>query len=210
MPCTCNAICDLDCSSHSVDYESGKVDACLNDFCQCNLDGGISVGFTSLSTGDIVRASHLLELEIAINQERTDTSRRFISPEPSASGPWTPPDYAACDTHIFGDVACSNNAFASYLFTGARGVGDIARASHFDAVIDANNEVVNDSTFGQLIAFDPDVGDVIYAANITDLQTKINQTRSVCICDSHCSCDEDCGCDGECENDDYYYYYYYP
>lgn len=193
MPCTCNAICDNDCGSNQLC--TGHTPSCSNDF-----------SFTSISIGTIVRASHLTELETAINQERVDVSRRFNSSDP-----------AYCSSHTPGDVACSNNSFSAYSFTGSRGVGDPILTDHWDDVKDANNEVENNSGFGSVItttftkqSLDVSSGktdSIITAAQIDDLQTKINETRNTCICDSHCNCDPtDCGCNGECPSDDYYYY----
>lgn len=186
MPCTCNAICDNDCGSNQL--RTGRVAACgSNDF-----------SFTSISQGDIILATHLEELEDAINEERVDGTRRFNASEP-----------AYCFTHTPGDIACNTNIFGSYPFSGDRAIGDVVRAGHFDAVIEANNTMVSQSGYGQTIVADPDVGDVIFASDLTNLQTRINQTRDVCICDSHCNCNpSDCGCNGECPSDDYYVPYY--
>lgn len=185
MPCTCNAICDNDCSVNQL--TTGYVPACANSYV-----------FTSINAGDIVRASHLAELEAAIDAERTDASRRFNSSDP-----------AYCSTHTPGDVACSTNDWPVYGFSGSRSAGDVINASHFNAVKLANNEVVSDSGYGTSVSNNFNAGDIIYASYVTDLQTKINQTRNVCICDSHCNCDpSDCGCNGECPSDDYYAPYY--
>jgi len=182
MPCTCNAICDNDCGSNQL--RTGRVGDCeTNDF-----------SFTGVFTDTVILAAHLAQLESAINNERTNGSRRFNSSDP-----------AYCFTHTPGDVACTNNDWSAYSFSGSRSIGDVVRAAHYDNVIAANNEVVNDSGYGGLISFNPAVGGVIIAANIDDIQTKINQTRTVCICDSHCNCNpSDCGCNGECPSDDYY------
>lgn len=183
MPCGCNSICDNDCGSNQLC--TGHVNACVNSY-----------SFTSIGIGDIVLASHLAELEAAIDAERVDGTRRFNASEP-----------AYCNTHTPGDLACTNNDFSAYGFSGSRGIGDIIYATHFDNVKDANNEVTNDSGYGGTVSNVFAANGIIYASYITDLQTKINQTRNVCICDSHCNCDpSDCGCNGECPSDDYYYY----
>jgi hypothetical protein len=186
MPCGCNSICDHDCSSNNIC--TGHVPACSNTFT-----------LTSISQGDIVLAAHILELHEAIDTERKNGGRRFTASDP---------DY--CTTHTPGDVACSNNNFNGYVWSGGIGATLIVEASHFDDVKDANNEVNTNSGYGGVIGADfPPVDDVIYASAITEMQTKINQTRNVCICDSHCNCNPgDCGCDGECPSDDYYSYYY--
>jgi len=187
MPCTCNAICDNDCSSNQL--TTGRVAACSNSY-----------SFTSINVSDVVLASHLAQLEAAIDAERVDGTRRYNASEP-----------AYCFTHTPGDLGCTNNDFSAYGFSGSRGVGDEIDADHFDNVKDANNEVTNNSGYGGLVtanfvAQSVDlVNSVIEAVDVTELQTKINQTRNVCICDSHCNCDpSDCGCNGECPSDDYY------
>ncbi len=193
MPCTCNAICDNDCGSNQIC--TGNVPVCSNDFT-----------FSAISVGSLVRASDLQALQTAINNERNDSGRRFNAAEP-----------AYCSTHTPGNLACTNNDFSSFSFSPGVVVDGEVEALHYDEIKDANNEVTNDSGYGGLIttnfvaqSVDP-VNSVIRAADVTDLQTKINQTRNVCICDSHCNCDpSDCGCNGECPSDDYYYYYYYP
>jgi len=189
MPCTCNSICDNDCGSNQLC--TGHVPVCSNSF-----------GFTSISIGSIVRAQDLLELQTAIDNERTDSGRRFNAADP-----------AYCTTHT--GVACSTNDFAAYSWTGGVGINSTVLAQHFNDIKNANNEVKNLSTYGgtvtaNFIAQSIDtVNSVILASAVNDLQTKINQTRNVCICDSHCNCDpSDCGCNGECPSDDYYSYYY--
>ncbi len=188
MPCGCNSICDNDCSSNQLC--TGHVNACVNSY-----------SFTSISIGDIVRASHLAELEAAIDAERVNATRRYNASDPTY-----------CSTHTPGDLACTNNDFSVYGFSGSRGVGNSVLATHFDNVKSAINEVTNNSGYGgsvlnNFIAQSVDANlSIIYASYITDLQNKINTTRNVCICDSHCNCDpSDCGCNGECPSDDYYY-----
>lgn len=189
MPCTCHSICDNDCGANQIC--TGHVPVCSNDFT-----------FVNINVGDVVLASHLASLESAINQERVDSGRRFNASEP-----------AYCTTHIFGDLACSNNAFSSYAFSGDRSIEDGIKAVHYDNVKSANNEVVSNSGYGTLVATNflaqsvDAVNSVILKTHIDDLQDSINSTRNACICDTHCNCDAtDCGCDGECPNDDYYYY----
>jgi hypothetical protein len=185
MPCTCNSICDADCGSNQI--TTGREAACVNSY-----------SFTSVAIGTVVLASHLAELEAAINAERANTSRRYNASEP-----------ANCYTHTPGNVACSNNAFSPYSFSGSRAIGDPVLALHFTNVKAANNEVVTNSGYGTSVSNNFVAGNVIFASYLTDLQTKINQTRNACICDSHCNCDPtDCGCNGECPSDDYYAPYY--
>jgi hypothetical protein len=184
MPCTCNAICDNDCTVNQLC--TGNESACSNSY-----------SFTSISIGTIIRASHINELQDAINAERTDTSRRYNASDP-----------AHCNTHTI--VACTNNFFGNWNFLGDRVVGETILGSNFDNVKQAINQVYTNSGYGALVTNTYVAGNVIYASQIIDLQDKINTTRNVCICDSHCNCNPgDCGCDGECPSDDYYYYYYY-
>jgi len=190
MPCTCNTICDNDCASNQLC--TGHVGSCSNDF-----------AFETIIVDDIVLASHLSSLETAINAERINTGRRFVSGDP-----------AYCSTHTPGDVACTINAFASYSFSGSRSIGDGILAAHWDGVKTANNEVANNSGYGRAVASNfiaqsvNSVTSIIKQAQVEDLQDSINETRNACICDSHCNCDpSDCGCNGECPSDDYYAYY---
>lgn len=188
MPCTCHSICPAD---FSVNLCSGNVAACVNDF-----------SFTSVIINAIILASHLAELESAIDAERVNAARRFNTSDPASFD---------CSAHTPGDVACSTNDFSAFGFSGDRSADDSIDVDHWDNIKDANNEVVTDSTYGVEVttnflaqSVDP-VNSVILASDVTDLQTKINQTRNVCICDSHCNCDGvNCGCDGECPADDYY------
>lgn len=188
MPCLCNSICDNNCASNQLC--TGHEPVCVNDYI-----------FTAINIGDIVRASHLAELETAIDAERTNTSRRYNAGEP-----------AYCYTHTPGNLACTNNSFSAYGFSGSREIEDGIKRDHWNNIKEANNEVTNNSGYGGTVisnfiaqSIDPD-NSVIYESQVTELQTKINQTRNVCICDSHCNCDpSDCGCNGECPSDDYYY-----
>jgi hypothetical protein len=186
--CTCNAICDNDCSSNQLC--TGNVSVCTNSYT-----------LTSINAGDIVLASHLTELQTAINNERTDSGRRFTASDPTY-----------CTTHTPGDVACSSNDFAASSWTAGVGSGQPIDVDHFNDLKNSINEMVNDSGYGSLVTatFQAQsvcaADSVILAADITELQTRINQSRNVCICDSHCNCDPtDCGCNGECPSDDYYY-----
>lgn len=194
MPCTCNAICDNDCNDSIC---TGHSPACVNSF----IFSVVPV------TGDLIRASDVLVLQAAINAERLNTGRRYNA---------SPPAHCSANT----GVACSNNAFSVYPFTLVASEDEIDNED-FDDIKEANNEVTNDSTYGALVTANfidqavdtsPDkVDSIIKAIDVVELQNKINQTRNVCICDSHCNCDGgNCGCNGECPSDDYYYYYYYP
>lgn len=186
MPCTCNSICDHDCSSNQLC--TGHVPSCSNTFV-----------LTGVNIGDIVLASHIKELHTAIDAERTDSGRRFNANDP-----------AYCTTHTPGNVACSNNQFSAYSFSAGVLAGSAILAQHVRDVKAAVNEVHDNSGgYGGYVSDTYAVAGIIYASQITTLQTKINETRNVCICDSHCNCDPtDCGCNGECPSDDYYSYYY--
>ena len=183
MPCTCNAICDNDCAANN-NVCTGNEPVCANDY-----------SFTVIAAGTVILDNHINELETAINNERTDATRRYNASDPSP-----------CASHT--SVACSTNDWAAYAVDSPN-AADLIEAANFDKVIAANNEVVTDSGFGTSIALNPNPGDLITAADIQTIQSAINGTRDACICDSHCSCDPaDCGCNGECPSDDYYYYYY--
>lgn len=184
--CTCDSVCDNDCSSNQLC--TGNESACTNEFTFTNTP----------SIGDLIRSIDLTELQTAINNERIDATRRYTASDPTY-----------CTTHTPGDVACTSNDFSSYTFTAGVSAGEIILVDHYDDIKDANNEVVNDSGYGSLVTTnfvkqsDDPVNSVIYAADIVDLQTKINETRNSCICDSHCNCDpSDCGCDAECPSHD--------
>lgn len=182
MACGCDGICPNNCNVNS--------DLADDLFNQC---GGNTYSFTTINVGDIIRASHLAELETAINNERTDATRRFNDSAPSPCA-------------VFTGVFCSNNDWSAYPFSGSRSIGDIIDADHFTNVKNANNEVVSDSGYGDSVSISFSVGDIIEAADINDLQNKINGTRTACIADGQCNCDQNCGCDGECPSDDPYYY----
>lgn len=186
MPCTCNSICDHDCASNQLC--TGHVPACSNTYT-----------FTSITVGRVIYAADLTQLHLAIDGERTDSGRRFNASEP---------DY--CYTHTPGNVACSNNDFSAYSWTSGVGAGGKIYAQHMQDIKDANNEVfTNSGGYGGLVSYTFAAYGIIYASQMQHLQTKINESRNVCICDSHCNCDpSDCGCNGECPSDDYYTYYY--
>jgi hypothetical protein len=181
MPCGCNGICTNDCAVNRLC--TGYEPACGNSY-----------SFTGVATGTIIAASHLAQLESAINAERINAGRRYNSSDPPV---WV------CNSHTPGNVACSANAFASYPFSGARGVGDIIDNTHFDNVKTANNQVAAGGS-GTTVTNNFVGGAIIYASYITDLQTKINQTRNTCICNTHCNCNPgDCGCNNaDCVGDD--------
>jgi hypothetical protein len=180
--CTCNAICDSDCAANNG-VCTGHAPYCSNQY-----------SFSTIASGTLITAAHMRELETSINNERGDSGRRFTATDP-----------VPCASHTV--VACTSNDFSQFPFTGGA-VGDVKPDDDTDDVIDANNEVANDSGFGGVVPSDPSAGDLIAYLMYTGIQDKINETRTVCICDSHCSCNPaDCGCNGECPGDDYFYYY---
>jgi hypothetical protein len=179
MPCGCNSICDNDCAVNQLC--TGHESACSNEFT-----------FSTITKGAIIRASEIQELQTAINMERADTGRRYNASEP-----------AYCNTHTPGDLACTNNEFSAYSYTSGLVKDSKILAAHFDDAKNSNNEVTNNSGYGATISTSFLQGGIILASDIVDMQNKINQTRNVCICDSHCNCDPaDCGCDAECPSDD--------
>ena len=135
-----------------------------------------SYSFTSISVGAIVTAAHLAELETAINQERQNASRRCGGTSP----------------------ACGSNCPGAYSFTGSRSIGDTILAAFYNNVADANN------TCGEYHSTVPtpvaSIGDIIEAVHVSTLQSYINQTRNLCICNTFITC-SNCGCNGECPGD---------
>jgi hypothetical protein len=182
MACGCNGICDNDCAVNRLC--TGYEPACSNTY-----------SFTSIAAGQLITAAVLAQLEAAINAERANVSRRYNSADPPV---WV------CNSHTPGNVACSNNSFGPYSFTGARGVGDIIYAQHYTNVKNANNLVTSLSGSGATITQNFVVGAIINATDIQALQTGINQTRNICICNAHCNCNPaDCGCNNaDCGSDD--------
>lgn len=161
----CSGQCPSNCSCDE-NVCSGNQPACSNSY-----------SFTSISSGDIITAAHLAELETAINQERTHPTRRCAGTSP----------------------ACGSNCPGAYSFSGSRGVGDEIKAQFYNNVATANN------TCGEYHsnATNPiaTVGNEINASHVQHLQTRINQTRNMCICNSYIKCSTDCGCDGQCPTD---------
>lgn len=130
-----------------------------------------------------IKASHLSELESAINAERTHGTRR-------GAGTLT---------------ACGANSPGSYGFAGSRSVGDVIGNTHFTNVAKAINgtpyNVDGDTEAAGAIVSDPYVnaGDVITKVQVDDLRSAINDVEGYCICDSYTVLV--CGCDGECPTD---------
>jgi hypothetical protein len=134
-----------------------------------------------------VKASHLSELETAINDERTHVTRR-------GAGTVT---------------ACGANAPGAYSFSGSRGVGDDIAAIHFTNVAKAvngtpyNQNGVFPGTPGAILA-DPYVStdtEDITKVQVDDLRDAINDVEGYCICDAYtvlvCGCHNQCDTDGD-------------
>jgi hypothetical protein len=133
-----------------------------------------------------VKASHLAELETAINDERTHVTRR-------GAGTLT---------------ACAANAPGSYSFVGSRSLGDDIAAIHFTNVAKAINGTPynvdgNTEAAGAIVA-DPYVNvntEDITKVQIDDLRDAINDVEGYCICDSYtilvCGCHNQCDTDGD-------------
>jgi len=156
----------FDCASNcSCDgnYCGGNAPACSNSY-----------SFSSVASGGDIRASHLAQLEAAINAERTNSSRRCAGTSP----------------------ACGSNCPGTYSFSGSRSVGDTIQAVFYNRVAIANNTCGGyHSTATNPIA---NAGSDIAASHVVHLQTRINQTRNMCICNTYKVCSTDCGCNGEC------------
>ena len=146
--------------------------------CPGNLTGWIPIT-AGVTTVDAV---HLANLESAINSERTDTFRRCAGTSP----------------------ACVSNCPGSYPFAGARGVGNVIAASHWNAVASAINSTpynVNGNTEAAgVIIGNVSAGAVILKANIDALRTAVNNVEGYCICDAFtqlvCGCNVNCVLDG--------------
>jgi hypothetical protein len=161
----CTGECPSNCSCNQ-NVCSGNQPACSNSY-----------SFTSVSAGIIITAAHLAELETAINQERTDGTRRCGGTAP----------------------ACGSNCPGAYSFSGSRGVGDEMLAVFYNRIAEANNTCGEyHSTATNPIAT---TGNEIQASDVQHLQTKINQTRNMCICVTFVVCSSDCGCNNQCTSD---------
>ncbi len=165
---------DMVCGTH---IECGSNSECSGFQASC---GGNQTSWveTIVSGTTIVQASHISELESAINAERTHGTRRCLGTS----------------------TACGSNCPGAYTFTGSRGVGDIVDADHINNIADSINTTpynVNGNSEGPDSAVaNPlvNVGDIISKSDIDTLRSAINVVESNCICDSYCSCDVNCGC----------------
>lgn len=160
--------CYSDCPANT--QCSGHVPVCSNSY-----------AFSTLVAGDVIRADDVTDLEDAINLERVDTGRRFVS------------------------SVCPANSFNWQTWT-TKVAGSVIYANDINLITTINNYFKSVSGYGSTSTLTVLINDVIYASHITYLQQKVNESRNVCICDSACSCNINCGCNGECSDDGYYYY----
>jgi hypothetical protein len=153
--------------------------SCNGNYCGGNQPAcSNSYSFTTITAGvTTITAAHLSELETAINQERTHPTRRCVGTSP----------------------ACGSNCPGTYSFTGARTPGDEILATFYNAVSDANNTCGEYHSTATYPIASP--GSVIQASEVQHLQTKINETRNMCICNTYLVCGTDCGCNGQCPAD---------
>lgn len=165
MPCACNNICTSGHCPLNSDC-NGHVDPCLSN----------QYPFTSVDDTFLIRASHIQELQDAIDTERADGTRRFTS------------------------TACPGNCGDAWTWTYEPATGDWIVIEHPEEIRDANNDL----DFSETITLPMVFYDIVDAVDITYLQNQINQTRENCICDSHCSCHFNC-CDINCGTDDPFY-----
>jgi hypothetical protein len=172
----CTGECPSNCGANYV---------CVGNQPACPANGKNGSGWTeTLVAGTtLIKASHLAELESAINAERTHATRRGAGTS----------------------TACGSNTPGSYSFSGSRSVGDVINATHFTNVAKAINGTpfnVNGNTEspGSIVS-DPYVnsGDVITKAQIDALRSAINDVEGYCICDSYTTLV--CGCHNQCDTD---------
>lgn len=174
----CTGECPTDCNNAVC---VGHVATCPGNGFNAGWSEALTVGVT------LVKASHLSELETAINDERTNVNRT-----------------SRCAGTL---NACASNCPGAYTFSDSRGVGDIIDALHFTNVAKAINSTpynVDGNVEGPSVAAaDPYVnaGNIITAAQVLSLRTLINTVESNCICDSYteivCTCHVLCDTDGE-------------
>ena len=173
----CVGNCPGDCPANTV-CTGNQPDCPLNGKNGTGWDETIVVGVTD------VKASHLAELELAINAERVHVSRRGALTQ----------------------TACTLNTPGPWTFFGSRGVGDIIDHDHNTQVAHAVNSTpynVNGNTQTPAIIIDGRyTGQNITKGYIDSLRAAINSVESYCICDSYLV--GDCGCNGECVTDNPY------
>jgi len=160
MGCFCNTYCAA--NSYCTGYQAP---------CPANLSS-----WTALTQGVTeVGSSHMVELQSAINSERTHPTRRGVTP------------------------ACGGNCSDSYSFT-ATPVNLETVNLNFNQVKDANNTTDYCTT---IVYGDRAATDELTKADIDALRAGINGTEGNCICNSHCTCNTDCVCNTDCLADAY-------
>lgn len=140
--------------------------------------GGNSVSWTSITPGIVITAAHIVELQNAINSERTNAPRRITG------------------------GGCPSNCNDAYSFPRVPAAStDTILANDLNEVTDANNG----AAYHQPVGYQASVGVAINAADVVALQDAIwdgpgtPSTRYNCICDGY-NCG-DCTCNGECPCD---------
>lgn len=173
----CTGECPSNCGANFV---------CTGNQPACPANGKNGSGWSEALVVAVtdVKASHLAELESAINTERTHVTRR-------GAGTLT---------------ACSANSPGSYAFSGSRSLGDDIAGIHFTNVAKAINgtpfNVDGDTEAAGTIVADPFVTpgvDDIEKAHVDALRAAINAVEGYCICDSYTVLE--CGCHNQCDTD---------
>ncbi len=88
----------------------------------------------------------------------------------------------------------------------SKAVGSIIEGSDFDDLKICNNNLQWFSGDGDELTLIPDhydVGEIIFATQINNLMTAINQNEVRCMCDTDCGADDYCACDGDCGSCNY-------
>ena len=176
----CSGECPSDCNNS----------VCVGNVAECPSNGKRSGWDTVIAIGTIIDADHLAELELAINNERTNVNRT-----------------SRCATTL---NACGSNCPGAYDFSpgGARGSGDIIDADHFSNVAAAINSTPynqDGATEGPSNVVTPipfvNAGETITAQHVLDLRAAINTVEFNCICDLYteivCTCHVLCNTDGD-------------
>lgn len=173
----CTGECPSDCNNN----------VCVGHVAACPANGKNAGWNTVIAAGTVITAAHLAELELAINNERTNVNRT---------------------SRCVGTLnACGSNCPGAYTFTDSRGVGDVIDADHFTNVGKAINSTpynLNGATEGPSgVVSDPFVnaGNIIDHQDVLDLRTAINTVEANCICDAYtevvCACHPFCDTDGD-------------
>lgn len=73
-------------------------------------------------------------------------------------------------------------------------VGDTILAAHYNEISNYLNNTWLRSVAPQTI----NVGDIIQASRMSNIQAQVNAGRAACWCNAHCSCDINCSCFANC------------